>query len=147
MRKIVAGFVVIALAALVLFAPGSVLAASAGRTYFPQGQSPSDPVYRPRLLGVAGEGSFVVEKMRWSSWGRRSARGRGIGAQDDCLPDCATGTFHRAPARVRLWRPRSRCGNRIWTRMTLTWTEGAPTVDGRRGSRRVVWELGQFPCE
>ncbi len=147
MRRIFAGLLALALAASSLLALGPVMAASGGRTYYPQGQSPSDPVYRPRLLAVAGEGSFVVEKMRWSSWGRRSARGRGVGAQDDCVPDCATGTFHRAPARVRLWRPRSRCGNRIWKRMTLTWTDGAPAIDGNRGPRRVVWELGQFPCE
>jgi len=145
MRKVAAGQ--IALVALALLVPGSAIAASAGRTYFPQGQSPSDPAYRPRLLAVAGEGSFVVERMRWSSWGRRAARGQGIGAQDDCQPDCATGTFHRASALVRLWRPRSRCGNRIWTRMTLTWTEGAPMIDGQHEPRRVVWELGQFPCE
>ena len=83
----------------------------------------------------------------FSSWGSHGARGRGIGAQDDCLPDCATGTIHRAPVRVRLWRPRSRCGSRIWTRMTLVWTEGAPTIDERRGPRRVVWKLEQFLCE
>jgi hypothetical protein len=143
-----AGLVVaIVFAILALSASGTALATSPGRTYFPQGQSPSDPVYRPRLLAVAGEGSFVVERMRWSSWRRGSARGRGIGAQDDCSPDCATGTFHRAPVRVRLARPRSRCGNRIWTRMALTWTEGAPKIDGQRGPRRVVWKLGQFPCE
>jgi hypothetical protein len=124
--------------------------ASAGssRTYFPQGQSPSDPVFRPRVLAVAGEGSFVVQKMRWRSWEARTAHGRGIGAQDDCVPSCAEGTFHRAPAKVRLWRPRVRCGNRIWTRMTLTWLHGPPRGGpGESGRRRVVWSLGLLPCE
>lgn len=124
------------------------LSAGSSRTYFPQGQSPSDPVFRPRVLAVAGEGSFVVQKMHWRSWGARTAHGRGIGAQDDCVPSCAEGTFHRAPAKVRLWRPRVRCGNRIWTRMTLTWLRGPPRgVPGESGSRKVVWSLGLLPCE
>lgn len=116
-------------------------------TYFAQSQNPSVPVIRPRVLQVAGEGSFAVQKMRWAVWNRRVARGRGIGAQDDCIPGCSDGTFHRAPAQVRLWRPRSRCGNRVWTRMTLTWVHGAPKIAGEQPQRRVVWKLALFPCE
>lgn len=122
-------------------------AAAGPRTYFPQGQDPHSPVYRPHVLQVAGEGSFVVEKAHWRHWGSRTARGRGIGAQDDCVPDCADGSFHRAPAKILLWRPRVRCGNRIWTRMTLTWVHGPPKgVPGESPRHRVVWQLGLFPC-
>ncbi len=131
----------------VLMLVGTALAGSP-RTYFPQDQNPSDPVYKPRVLGVAGEGSFAVQGMHWRSWGSKTAHGRGIGAQDDCVPGCSDGTFHRAPAKVRLWRPRTRCGNRIWTRMTLTWLHGPPKgVPGESRRRRVIWSLGQFPCE
>ncbi len=106
-----------------------------------------DPVYRPRTLGVAGEGSFLVERMHWSFWGHRVARGRGLGAQDDCEPDCASGTFHRAPARVRLWRPRRRCGHEVWTRMTLTWLHGPPSgIPGYGRPRRQLWTLAMFSC-
>jgi hypothetical protein len=125
---------------------GAGRGARAARVYFPQAQDPESPAYRPRTLDVAGEGSFIVERMRWRNWGSRSAHGRGIGAQDDCRPDCADGTFHRAPAKVRLWRPRQRCGELLWTRMTFVWTHGPPHVPGEKLRRRVVWPLAQFPC-
>jgi hypothetical protein len=126
----------------------AVAVAQASATYFGQGQDPTSRAYRPKTLQVAGEGSFVVQKMHWSFWGGRSARGRGIGAQDDCEPDCATGTFHRAPAKVRLWRPRRKCGHEVWTRMTLIWLNGPPSgLPGYSQKRRVPWRLAQFPCE
>jgi hypothetical protein len=126
----------------------AVAMSQASTTYFAQGQDPASPAYKPKTLAIAGEGSFVVEKMHWSFWGHRSARGRGIGAQDDCEPDCATGTFHRAQARVRLWRPRRRCGHEVWTRMTLTWLHGPPSgIPGETRKRRIQGGLAQFPCE
>jgi hypothetical protein len=137
---------VLVLVSFVLLVPVAVAQASA--TYFGQAQDPASRAYRPKTLQVAGEGSFAVQKMHWSFWGSRSARGRGIGAQDDCEPDCATGTFHRAPARVRLWRPRRKCGHEVWTRMTLIWLHGPPSgLPGYSQKRRVQWGLAQFPCE
>jgi hypothetical protein len=135
-----------AVAAVLVLASCAV--AQASTTYFGQGQDPASRAYKPKMLGIAGEGSFVIEKMHWSFWGHRSARGRGTGAQDDCEPDCATGTFHRAPARVRLWRPRRKCGHEVWTRMTLFWLHGPPSgIPGYSQKRRVQWGLAQFPCE
>jgi hypothetical protein len=140
-----AGFIVV-LVSFVLLVP--VALAQASTTYFGQGQDPADIAYRPKILLVAGEGSFFVEKMQWSTWTERAARGHGIGAQDDCDPGCADGTFHRAPARIRLWRPRRRCGHEVWTRMTLTWSHGPPTgIPGYSRSRRQHWTLAVFPCE
>lgn len=133
--------------AAVLMALTWVAEAQASTTYFGQAQDPADRAYKPKTLLVAGEGSFVVEKTHWSVWTNRVARGRGVGAQDDCEPDCATGTFHRAPARVRLWRPRRRCGHEVWTRMTLTWLHGPPSgIPGYSRSRRQHWKLAVFPC-
>ena len=130
---------------LMLF--GSVAMAQASTTYFGQSQDPADRAYKPDVLQVAGEGSFYVGKMHWNIWTNRVARGRGIGAQDDCDPACADGTFHRAPARIKLWRPRRRCGHEIWTRMTLTWSHGPPTgIPGYSQSRRQHWKLAVFPC-
>jgi hypothetical protein len=138
--------VTIALMAFAVFVTPAV--AQASTTYFGQGQDPADRAYRPKVLQVAGEGSFYVGRMHWSAWTDRVARGRGIGAQDDCEPDCATGTFHRAPAKVRLWRPKRRCGHGVWTRMTLTWLHGPPSgIPGYSRSRRQHWRLAVFPCE
>jgi hypothetical protein len=117
------------------------------RTYVPQGQDAREPAYRPHRLLVAGEGSFFVGAMHWSYWRRRVARGTGMGAEDDCEPGCAEGTFHRAPARVRLYRPRRMCGHRVFTRMTLTWTDGQPNGVPHVGGRRSTSGLAQFGCE
>jgi hypothetical protein len=137
--------VILALAAFLLVV--SVAAAQASTTYFGQGQDPADRAYRPDRLLVAGEGSFYVGKMHWSTWTDRVARGRGIGAQDDCDPGCSDGTFHRAPARVKLWRPRRRCSHQVFTRMTLTWSHGPPTgIPGYSRARRQHWKLAVFPC-
>jgi hypothetical protein len=125
----------------------SVTIAQASTTYFGQGQDSADIAYRPDRLLVAGEGSFYVGKMKWSTWTNRVARGHGIGAQDDCDPGCSDGTFHRAPARIRLWRPRRKCGHEIFTRMTLTWSHGPPSgIPGYSRSRRQHWKLAVFPC-
>jgi hypothetical protein len=141
----VLGLVVVVSTALVLLV--SVAAARTSTTYFGQGQDPADIAYRPDRLLVAGEGSFYVGKMRWSAWTDRVARGRGIGAQDDCDPGCADGTFHRATAKVELWRPRRRCGHEVFTRMTLTWLHGPPSgIPGYSRSRRQHWKLAGFPC-
>jgi hypothetical protein len=135
--------VIAALAVVALLA--SVAVAQAATTYFAQGQDPADTAFRPHRLLVAGEGSFYVGKMHWSIWTNRVARGRGIGAQDDCDPSCGDGTFHRAPAKVRLWRPRRRCGHEVWT--TLTWLHGPPTgIPGYGRARRQHWTLAVFPC-
>jgi hypothetical protein len=121
-------------------------AAQAARTFFAQSQDLHSLAYKPRVLEVAGEGSFIVTDMRWRAWGHSSARGSGIGAKDDCEPDCATGGFHKAPARVTLRRPRRRCGHRVWTKMVLVWTSGPPGDLPYPLDRREVWRLAQFPC-
>jgi hypothetical protein len=137
----------VAMVAAAVFMLASVAVAQASTTYFGQSQDPADIAYRPDVLQVAGEGSFYVGKMHWSAWTNRVARGHGIGAQDDCDPGCADGTFHRAPARVKLWRPRPRCGHEVWTRMTLTWLHGPPPgIPGESRSRREHWTLAIFPC-
>lgn len=130
-----------ALAAAVLGglgAAGGVGAAPASaRTYFANGQSPSFPVYRPRVLGVAGEGSFYVKRMRWSAWGSRSARGRGTGIQG-----VADQAKFAGPVTVRLSRPRRRCGRRFFTRGLFVFTAGKPAGIPRRWR----WTLAVFPC-
>lgn len=45
----------------------------------------------------------LIQKITWTSWTRELASGTGTLVQNDCLPDCAAGHFHRYPVLVILW--------------------------------------------
>ncbi|HWY90619.1 MAG TPA: hypothetical protein VNY31_08100 [Solirubrobacteraceae bacterium] len=116
-----------------------------GVVFFAQGQSPESPAYRPRELGVAGEGSFYVRNVTWTSWGPKSATGHGTAGSDDCSPDCAHGTFHYAPVSITLSTPRKKCGIPEYTRGVFVFTHGPPP--GTPLPRTDRWTLAVFPCE
>jgi hypothetical protein len=58
--------------------------------------------------GVGG-GVLGLDRMRWSSWRARTARGRGRLAYNTCEPTCADGNYEHKRVRVRLFRPRRGC--------------------------------------
>ena len=69
---------------------------------------------RPRQCTIFGPGGSFgggvnLRKLRWHGWGHSRARARGIEIG-----------FHRPPqhirVRVQAWRPRMRCGHRVYTR-------------------------------
>jgi hypothetical protein len=115
-----------------------------GIVFFAQAQSPESPVYRPRQLDVAGDGSFVVKSVSWRSWGAQSATGRGSAGVDDCTPDCATGRFHYAPVTIMLTAPHKKCGIPEYTRAVFVFTHGVPA--GRGVPDHYRWQLAAFPC-
>ena len=55
------------------------------------GQKPS---VRPVSIVMGCDGSGDLERLMWSTWSFSAARGNGIFHLDNCLPSCATGTFH-----------------------------------------------------
>lgn len=56
------------------------------------------PATRPhRIVLTCADANLLVEKIHWSSWGGRVARGRGTVVYNDCNPFCAGGHFHRVP--------------------------------------------------
>lgn len=125
------------LLALAAFHPGLSFGREGGRVFFPQGQSTSNLAFRPHMLGVAGEGSFVVKRAKWRSWNRRTARGKGIG-----IHGYAYETPFRGPVRILLYRPRTICGKHVFSKAIFTFLKGKP--DGI--PRHWHWDLGQFPC-
>ena len=62
----------------------------------------------------------------WSRWGRRSARGTGMTAHNDCDPNCADGTVYYFDARALSFRIR-RCQvesgreHLFYTRVKISW--------------------------
>jgi hypothetical protein len=87
-----------------------VPASAQARTYVNDGEG--SLVVRPaKWWGGSGIGGGVwrAEKMRWSSWGSRSAIARGTVIVNTCEPSCVAGNMKRYTARFRLYRPRAGC--------------------------------------
>ena len=59
-------------------------------------------VERPRHLGLSGDGTGEMRRIRWTSWGGSTAVGHGRLGVNDCVPDCADGTFTWRDAEITL---------------------------------------------
>ena len=79
---------------------------------------------RPSAIQFSVDGGNVVTGIRWSSWGDRTATGRGTVGRDDCTPNCAEGTTRYVPASITLSAPDA-AGD--WTVITET-TQGHRTI-------------------
>ena len=74
-----------------VFALGSVIAFAA------TGPRHSGP---PAQIVTAADGSGYMKDITWPRWGNTTATGTGTLEIDNCVPDCATGTFTGYPATV-----------------------------------------------
>ncbi|WP_420705830.1 hypothetical protein [Streptomyces sp. NRRL F-5065] len=127
-------------AAAALAAPlGTASAApSADRDHTPRHRAPQpvlidcaqQPEVRPGSFIVAcGDANSVLTSLQWSRWDARAAVATGINDVNDCVPDCAAGTFRPYPVVVRLDRARAAeqdAGQVRFTRLSLTYTDGRP---------------------
>jgi hypothetical protein len=75
---------------------------------------------RPSGLPVFEDGSWVLEKLRWSVWGSSVARATGISSSSNCKPNCATGKRRNLPARFTLSSPGRVLGHRVYRCFQLT---------------------------
>ncbi|MFE2480605.1 hypothetical protein [Streptomyces sp. NRRL F-2747] len=85
---------------------------------------------RPReYLLACGDGNNRLIRLRWDSWGRRTATATGIDMVNDCTPYCAAGRFRAYPVKVTLNNPRSWPDHpdvQRYTTMRLLYTDTAP---------------------
>ena len=56
----------------------------------------------PAQIVTTADGSGYVKNLVWSGWGTAIAHGAGILEVDNCIPNCAQGTFTGYPATVTL---------------------------------------------
>ena len=56
----------------------------------------------PTQIVTTGDGSGYVKNLTWSGWGNAQAVGVGVLEVDDCIPNCAQGTFTGHPATITL---------------------------------------------
>ena len=87
-----------------------------------------EAVKPPRIVVACGDGNFFLTGLKWSSWGRHSAKATGTGHLNDCNPACFNGHFHKYPVAVRLSRPRACSGSQRpqFRRIVVTYTGRKP---------------------
>ena len=94
------------------------------------------PSYKPKRVIIAcGDGAFVVLKLEWSKWSRKTAIGRGTGKVNTCEPSCAEGKFESYKVKLTAGKP-TQCakGDREFTRLTYTFTDKKPKGVSRTGA-------------
>lgn len=86
--------------------------------------------YKPtKVIVTCADANFRVRGITWSSWTAREARGSGTALVNDCEPNCAEGTFHRYPIRLRAYRPRMTGGcvpGSLFTRLGWRFPQSRP---------------------
>ena len=82
--------------------------------------------FRPQyILFACGDGAFYARRLEWDTWHRWRAVGHGVFHQNDCDPNCADGTFHKAGGRIVL-KKRDRCPDvhhYVFTRAAIRFEE------------------------
>jgi hypothetical protein len=86
---------------------------------------------RPSTFILAcADGNDVLTGMRWVGWASE-AFATGTEKINNCVPNCAAGTFISYPALITLWRPEPlphHPGVRYFTRMTRIYTGKRPPL-------------------
>ncbi|RSS80030.1 hypothetical protein EF918_15160 [Streptomyces sp. WAC06614] len=78
------------------------------------------PQVRPKkYLLACGDGNNQLVRLRWSSWGPRTATATGIDMVNNCRPYCAAGRFVPYPVRVTLSHPKPWPGHADASRFTM----------------------------
>jgi hypothetical protein len=86
------------------------------------------PSVRPRSLLMLQDGSWVIDKLHWSTWGRAVARATGVSSASNCKPNCAQGKRTRDAISLALSRRRQLFGHTVYACYQLT-DPAAPSLD------------------
>jgi hypothetical protein len=125
--------------AAVLVVLVAIPAGSATKVLFPA--NCVKPTFKPKSIVVAcADANNQLTRIKWQSYGSRTASGTATAKVNDCTPNCASGRFKSYPAVVTLSRPKN-CGRGVtqFTRLVETFTHSRPSGTSRR--------LGvSFPC-
>ena len=86
----------------------------------------NSPIVRPSMIYIAcGTGNVSVSHISWSSWGALGAIGTGTFNVNDCLPNCAEGTFSSVPASVSLASPIEVAGTPLFQHLSVNPESGS----------------------
>jgi hypothetical protein len=83
-------------------------------------------VIRPSVIAMHADGSWDIDHLRWSGWGRRVAHATGISNASNGIPSEAQGRRIKRPADLTLSDPGRFEGHEVYRCFTLT----VPTFPG-----------------
>ena len=109
-------------AAIVIMSAGSLalpVAASAAPA-LPKVSDCGEVSAKPTGLVLScADANIALETLKWSSWGKSTAKATGIFSENDCSPTCAAGTFNRYKANVTLSAPKTVNGTKVFTKVRV----------------------------
>lgn len=126
-RRFRTGLTVVAVGALVAsgVALGASPAAAAGRAQVNNcgvlEVKPTD------LVITCADANSMLTELSWQGWSNGRAKGVGLYELNDCEPTCVAGTTRTYPVSVLLTRPKVQAGERVLTKLTMTFAKKSPT--------------------
>ena len=87
-------------------------------------------VYKPKTITVfCADAGVVINKITYSNYGTKTARGTGTAAVNLCEPNCAAGKTQNFQVRFRLSKP-TQCGDASqFRRLRVTYVGAKPPGD------------------
>jgi hypothetical protein len=89
---------------------------------------------RPTTLQISGDASFIIDRIRWSSWGGPTAAASGLSVVERCTPTCAGGGVVTTQSTITLSRLRTVRGRRVYECIAVV----------SRGPRSIATERANF---
>lgn len=149
------------LAALVLASAASAAALPGAVADGGNPKAGKNVLVRPKQIVYSGDGSGFLAgpgkagrrpkptNLKWSSWTKGAAQGRGDDWLNNCTPDCADGTFSQHAVDITMFRPRTMLGLLVFTRMRVRYTHGpnpfthkrTETFKLTRGGSQLFWNI------
>ena len=79
-----------------------------------------NPQVKPSTWLMFADGSWVLEKLKWTGWGTKVAHAAGISSASNGIPSQAQGKRIKKKAKVTLWNPGKVLGKRVYRCFALT---------------------------
>ena len=79
------------------------------------------------LVLACADANAMLTELKWSGWSNGRAKGSGVYELNDCKPTCVAGTTNSYPVRVLLSKPKVQGGERVLSKVTMTFTAKSPT--------------------
>ena len=101
------------------------------------------PAYRPKSIMIyCGDGGVYISKIKWKTWNKDGASGRGEYYRNLCQPDCADGKIVHAPVKVSLSELTPRKGKFYLRTLDMSSASGKDFSWGEAGM--FEWDVMEF---